>query len=102
GEAVQRRFTVLTAVVAALGMTATLSACGGDSGTGDVTLTLVAADYGNSAANSSEKYWSGVAAGFEKKHPGIKVDVNVYSWKDVDRKVAEMVKAGKAPDIAQI
>ncbi|MFJ4972467.1 ABC transporter substrate-binding protein [Streptomyces sp. NPDC088755] len=102
GEAVQRRFTVLTAVVAALGMTATLSGCGGDSGTGDVTLKLVAADYGNSAANSSEKYWSGVAAGFEKDNPGIKVEVNVYSWKDVDRKVAEMVKAGQAPDIAQI
>ncbi|MEW2068533.1 extracellular solute-binding protein [Streptomyces sp. NPDC007346] len=102
GEAVQRRFTVLTAVVAALGMTATLSGCGGDGGSGDVTLKLVAADYGTTAANSSEKYWSGVAAGFEKEHPGIKVDVNVLHWKDVDREVAEMVKAGNAPDIAQI
>ncbi|MFJ4825537.1 ABC transporter substrate-binding protein [Streptomyces bacillaris] len=102
GEAVQRRFTVLTAVVAALGMTATLSGCGEDSGTGDVTLKLVAADYGTSAANSSEKYWSGLVAGFEKANPGIKVEVNVLSWKDVDRKVAEMVKEGKAPDIAQI
>ncbi|MEU2826228.1 extracellular solute-binding protein [Streptomyces bacillaris] len=102
GEAVQRRFTVLTAVVAALGMTATLSGCGEDSGTGDVTLKLVAADYGTSAANTSEKYWSGLVAGFEKANPGIKVEVNVLSWKDVDRKVAEMVKEGKAPDIAQI
>ncbi|WP_460037559.1 ABC transporter substrate-binding protein [Streptomyces cavourensis] len=102
GEAVQRRFTVLTAVVAALSMTATLSGCGEDSGTGDVTLKLVAADYGTSAANSSEKYWSGLVAGFEKANPGIKVEVNVLSWKDVDRKVAEMVKEGKAPDIAQI
>ncbi|MFD5974822.1 ABC transporter substrate-binding protein [Streptomyces bacillaris] len=102
GEAVQRRFTVLTAVVAALGMTATLSGCGEDSGTGDVTLKLVAADYGTSAANSSERYWSGLVAGFEKANPGIKVEVNVLSWKDVDRKVAEMVKEGKAPDIAQI
>ncbi|MFE3472713.1 MULTISPECIES: extracellular solute-binding protein [unclassified Streptomyces] len=102
GEAVQRRFTVLTAVVAALGMTATLSGCGEDSGTGDVTLKLVAADYGTSAANTSEKYWSGLVAGFEKANPGIKVEVDVLSWKDVDRKVAEMVKEGKAPDIAQI
>ncbi|NEE10601.1 extracellular solute-binding protein, partial [Streptomyces sp. SID7499] len=102
GEAVQRRFLGLTAVVAALGMTATLSACGGDADAGDVTLKLVAADYGTGPENSSEKYWSGVATGFEKEHPGIKVDVTVLHWKDVDREVAEMVKAGDAPDIAQI
>ncbi|GGP49547.1 MULTISPECIES: extracellular solute-binding protein [Streptomyces] len=103
GEAVQRRFLGLTAAVAALGMTATLSACGGgDAGSGDVTLKLVAADYGTGPENSSEKYWSGVASGFEKEHPGIKVDVTVLSWKDVDREVGEMVKAGNAPDIAQI
>ncbi|MFD5646688.1 extracellular solute-binding protein, partial [Streptomyces anulatus] len=102
GEAVQRRFLGLTAVMAALGMTATLSACGGDAEAGDVTLKLVAADYGTGPENSSEKYWSGVAAGFEKEHPGIKVDVTVLHWKDVDREVAEMVKAGDAPDIAQI
>ncbi|MEV7403737.1 extracellular solute-binding protein [Streptomyces sp. NPDC091267] len=83
-------------------MTAALSGCGGDSGSGEVTLKLVAADYGTGEANSSDKYWDGVARGFEASHPGIKVDVSVYSWTDVDRKVAEMVKAGKAPDIAQI
>ena len=32
----------------------------------------------------------------------MKVDVSVYSWNDVDRKVKEMVEAGEAPDIAQI
>ncbi|MFJ9620994.1 extracellular solute-binding protein [Streptomyces sp. NPDC101181] len=93
----------LTAAVAALGMTAAVSGCGGGgSGSGDVTLKLVAADYGTGAANSSEKYWSGVASGFERENPGIKVEVTVLSWKDVDREVAEMVKAGDAPDIAQI
>ncbi|MFD7749464.1 ABC transporter substrate-binding protein [Streptomyces sp. NPDC059698] len=102
GEAVQRRYTGLTAAVAALGMTAVLAGCGGESGTGDVTLKLVAADYGTGPENSSEKYWSGVATGFEKKNPGIKVDVTVLHWKDVGPEVAAMVKAGNAPDIAQI
>ncbi|WP_069172077.1 extracellular solute-binding protein [Streptomyces griseus] len=83
-------------------MTATLSGCGSESGSGDVTLKLVAADYGTGAENSSEKYWNGLAQKFEADNPGIDVDVHVYSWKDVDRKVAEMVKAGQAPDIAQI
>ncbi|MEU5714883.1 extracellular solute-binding protein [Streptomyces sp. NPDC020403] len=83
-------------------MTVTLSGCGSESGSGDVTLKLVAADYGTGAENSSEKYWNGLAQEFEADNPGIDVDVHVYSWKDVDRKVAEMVKAGQAPDIAQI
>ncbi|MGF1342926.1 ABC transporter substrate-binding protein [Streptomyces flavovirens] len=102
GQAVQRRFVGVTAVAAALGLTATLSGCGGDGGSGDVTLKLVAADYGTGAENSSQKYWDDLAAAFEKKNPGIRVDVTVRSWKDVDREVAEMVKAGEAPDIAQI
>ncbi|THA70583.1 extracellular solute-binding protein [Streptomyces sp. A0642] len=92
----------LTAAVAALGMTATLAGCGGGAGSGDVTLKLVAADYGTGEANKSQTYWDDVARSFEASHPGIKVDVTVYPWTDVDRKVAEMVKAGNAPDIAQI
>ncbi|MET9655430.1 extracellular solute-binding protein [Streptomyces sp. NPDC006510] len=100
--AVQLRYRVLAAAVTALGMTATLSGCGGRSGSGEVTLKLVAADYGNGPANSSEKYWDRLAKGFEASHPGIKVDVSVHSWKDIDREVAAMVKKGQAPDIAQI
>ncbi|MFJ7628351.1 ABC transporter substrate-binding protein [Streptomyces sp. NPDC097595] len=83
-------------------MTATLSGCGTSGGSGDVTLKLVAADYGTSAANKSDKYWDDVARGFESSHPGIKVDVTVLPWTDIDREVAKMVKDGKAPDIAQI
>ncbi|MGW1181551.1 extracellular solute-binding protein [Streptomyces drozdowiczii] len=83
-------------------MTATLSGCGSDGGSGDVTLTVVAADYGTGEANKSDKYWDGVARSFEASHPGIKVDVTVLPWTDIDREVAKMVKDGKAPDIAQI
>ncbi|MFH9070819.1 extracellular solute-binding protein [Streptomyces alboflavus] len=95
--------TGLTAAVAALSMTALLAGCGGDSGdSGDVTLKLVAADYGDSSANSSKKYWSELTKKFEGEHPGIKVEVTVHSWTDVDREVKEMVKDGNAPDLAQI
>ncbi len=98
----QRRVTGLTAAVAALSMAALLAGCGESGGSGDVTLKLVAADYGDSAANSSKKYWDKLAEKFEDEHPGIKVDVTVYSWTDVDRKVKEMVADGEAPDLAQI
>ncbi|MEU6553024.1 extracellular solute-binding protein [Streptomyces sp. NPDC046915] len=82
-------------------MTAVLGGCG-STGSSDVTLRLVAADYGDSAASSSAKYWDELAKAYEAKHSGVKIDVTVYSWNDVDRKVKEMVAAGKAPDLAQI
>lgn len=91
----------MIAAVSALGMTAVLGGCGG-AGSDEVTLKLVAADYGDSEANSSQKYWDNLVAEYEDAHPGVKVDVSVYSWNDVDRKVKEMVAAGDAPDLAQI
>ncbi|GHE00151.1 solute-binding protein [Streptomyces alanosinicus] len=88
-------------MVSALGMTAVLGGCG-SMGSSDVTLRLVAADYGDSAANSSKKYWDALVKEYEAKHPRVKVDVSVYSWNDVDAKVKDMVAAGNAPDLAQI
>ncbi|WP_245697670.1 ABC transporter substrate-binding protein [Streptomyces phaeochromogenes] len=98
----QRRVTGLIAVVSALGMTAALGGCGGSSGSGDVTLRLVAADYGDSKANSSQQYWDELAKAYEAKNPGTKVEVSVYSWNEVDAKVKKMVADGDAPDMAQI
>ncbi|MGY6020520.1 ABC transporter substrate-binding protein [Streptomyces spinosirectus] len=98
----QRRRTGMIAAVSALGMTAVLGGCGLTGGSGDVTLRLVAADYGDSAANSSQKYWDNLVKEYESKHPDVKVEVSVYSWNDVDRKVKELVDAGKEPDMAQI
>lgn len=89
-------------MVSALGMTAVLGGCGVTGGSADVTLKLVAADYGDSAANSSRKYWDKLVEEYEADHPGVKIDVSVYSWNDVDRKVREMVAAGDPPDMAQI
>ncbi|MFE7316153.1 ABC transporter substrate-binding protein [Streptomyces sp. NPDC057555] len=83
-------------------MTLTLTGCGSSSEGNGVTLTLVAADYGDNKANSSEHYWDALVRAFEKQHPGIKVDVKVYNWTQVDKKVEELVHAGKAPDMAQI
>ncbi|WP_093775479.1 extracellular solute-binding protein [Streptomyces sp. yr375] len=83
-------------------MAAVLAGCGLVGGPDDVTLRLVAADYGDSAANSSKKYWDRLVKAYEKDHPGVTVDVTVYSWNDVDAKVKAMVDAGDAPDLAQI
>ncbi|MBB5118031.1 ABC transporter substrate-binding protein [Streptomyces eurocidicus] len=98
----RRRFLGLTATGAATAALApALTACGSE-GSGTTTLKLVAADYGDKPGNSSKKYWDTLAREFHEQHGKIKIDVEVYSWNDVDKKVAEMVEAGKAPDLAQI
>ncbi|MFI9305101.1 extracellular solute-binding protein [Streptomyces triculaminicus] len=79
-----------------------LTGCGADTPGGDTRLKLVAADYGDKEANSSRKYWEGLVREFQKQHSKIKVDVEVYSWTEVDKRVADMVAKGKAPDLAQI
>lgn len=98
----RRRRTGTIAAGSVLGLVATLGGCGLTGGSDEVTLKLVAADYGDSEANSSQKYWDKLVEQYEEEHPGVHVDVTVYSWNDVDAKVKEMVDAGKAPDMAQI
>ncbi|EKX60685.1 extracellular solute-binding protein [Streptomyces ipomoeae] len=92
-----------TAALSALGLMATLAGCGASEANGPgVTLKLVAADYGDSKENSSQKYWDALVEAYEKDHPRVKIDVTVLSWNDVDREVKKMVAAGEAPDMAQV
>lgn len=99
----RRRGKGTIAVVSALGMAAVLGGCGiGSGGSDGVTLRLVAADYGDSESTGSQRYWDELAESYESGHPDVDVEVTVYSWNDVDRKVREMVDAGDAPDLAQI
>ncbi|MFI2609116.1 extracellular solute-binding protein [Kitasatospora sp. NPDC018619] len=86
----------------------TLTSCGGagsgGSGTdadGAVTLRLVAADYGDKESNSSKAYWNGVAAAFTAANPGIRVDVRVVNWNDIDQQVKTMIQSGNVPDVLQ-
>lgn len=99
----RRRFLGMTAAGAATAALApALTACGSEGPGGDKKLKLIAADYGDKPGNSSKKYWDSLVREFEKEHGGIKIDVEVYSWTEVDKKVADLVAAGKAPDLAQI
>ncbi len=85
-----------TAIVGAL----LLSGCGGAAGS-DVTLKLVAADYGDSEATSSKPFWDDLARRFEAANPSVKVKVDVVSWNDIDQHVADLVKSGSSPDLVQ-
>ncbi|ALO12150.1 Putative ABC transporter substrate-binding protein [Streptomyces venezuelae] len=84
----------------------TLTACGGgtggsDAANGEVTLKLVAADYGDKASNSSTAYWNDVAKRFTAANPKIKVDVQVVNWNDIDAQVKTMIQSGNVPDVLQ-
>ncbi|WKV70478.1 extracellular solute-binding protein [Streptomyces sp. PCS3-D2] len=89
-----------TAVV--LGLLPQLSGCGAADGgaAGGGTLRLVAAEYGDTPATSSKAYWDKVTGAFSDAHPGLRVEVQLLPWADIDREVSRMVKAGKAPDVA--
>ncbi len=47
-----------------------------------------------------QAYWEKLAADFSEQNPGIKVEVTLLPWADIDSEVTRMVKAGKAPDVA--
>jgi multiple sugar transport system substrate-binding protein len=68
---------------------------------GDITLKLIATDYGDRTGNPAQQYWDQLVGEFEFRNPGIHIDVDVHPASEVDRKVASLVKAGNAPDIAQ-
>ncbi|MFD6866405.1 extracellular solute-binding protein [Streptomyces diastaticus] len=91
-----------TALAAVLALAATGCGPGSAEGAADeeVTLRLVAPEYGDSAATSSKGYWKRVVASFEKGHPGTSVDVEVHPWRTVDTVLARQVAAGDAPDLA--
>ncbi|MFD9335844.1 extracellular solute-binding protein [Streptomyces sp. NPDC060028] len=99
----RRRIFGSAATAVTLGLLTPLAGCGSstDGGAGDGgTLRLVAAEYGDSAATSSKSYWDKVTTDFTAAHPGIKVEVQLLPWTDIDREVSRMVKSGKAPDMA--
>ncbi|MGW4380062.1 extracellular solute-binding protein [Kitasatospora sp. NPDC004531] len=78
-----------------------LTGCGVLDMSGGVTLNLVAADYGDNETNSSSIYWNDLARRFEAANPDIKINVDVVSWNDIDKHLADLIAKGKTPDIAQ-
>lgn len=98
----QRRGFLKAAAGAAGAAALPLSACGDGSGGGDVTLKLVAAEYGTGESDTARRYWEQLAAKFSNDTPGISVDIEIIPWEDIDAKVDKMVKDGNPPDIAQM
>jgi multiple sugar transport system substrate-binding protein len=67
----------------------------------DVTLNLVAADYGTGPSNTSQTYWQTIADAFHKAHPDITVHVQTVNWNDFDTQIQTMVQNHQYPDITE-
>ncbi|MFD8596341.1 extracellular solute-binding protein [Kitasatospora sp. NPDC059646] len=78
-----------------------LTGCGALDMSGGVTLSLVAADYGDNETNSSAIYWNDLARRFEAANPDIKIRVDVVGWTDIDKHIADLIAKGKTPDVVQ-
>jgi multiple sugar transport system substrate-binding protein len=94
----KKRMNVGIAVAMTAAAALTLAGCsgGGDSaGGGDTTLTLLVPSY----SDNTKSLWEDVIAGFEKKNPSYKVELEVQSWDNLNDVVTTQIQAGKAPDI---
>ncbi|WP_354641859.1 extracellular solute-binding protein [Kitasatospora camelliae] len=91
------------APAASLALCLLLGGCGAlpGLGAGEVTLRLVAADYGDNETTSTRHYWDDLLRRFEQTDPGFKVEVEVVSWNDIDKRVADLVAGGRVPDMVQ-
>ncbi|WP_368497065.1 extracellular solute-binding protein [Herbiconiux sp. A18JL235] len=84
------------AVASALALTACAAGSeGGDSSSGDVTLTF----WHNSTTGDGKQYWVDTAAAFEAANPGVKVDIQAIQNEEMDGKLQTALNSGDAPDI---
>jgi multiple sugar transport system substrate-binding protein len=88
------------ATIAALALVGCGSGSGSASG-GTTTLTMLAADYGSGPANTSLKYWDGLAARFHQQNPDITIEMQVVAWTDFDTELQTMVEDRAYPDVTE-
>jgi multiple sugar transport system substrate-binding protein len=86
---------------AALALSSCSSSGGGSKSGGSTTLNLVAADYGTGPANTSTKYWQGIADAFHKANSSITVKVKTINWNDFDTQIQTDVQNHQYPDITE-
>lgn len=90
---------IATATVA----TMTLASCGFSGGSGGSsgsaqTLNLMVASY----SDNTKSEWQQIIKDFEAKNSGIKVDLDVESWTDINNVIKTRIQAQKQPDILNI
>ena len=86
------------ALLLALTMVMGLTACGNGGSDEEVTLNIIAAQYGQNTA----EWWKGFEADFEAANSNIDLVVDVVSWNDIYTVVNTRIGNNQAPDILNI
>ena len=86
------------ALLLALTMVMGLTACGNGGSGEDVTINVIAAQYGQQTAD----WWKGFEADFEEAYDNIDLVVDVVSWNDIYTVVNTRIGNNNAPDILNI
>ncbi|MBB0244417.1 extracellular solute-binding protein [Streptomyces alkaliphilus] len=91
------RRTALTGLLA-IALAAGTTACASEE---EVTVTVLAADFGQRVVIPTSEFWDDVIDRFEEENPNVTVEVELVPWETADTVLAERVAAGEPPDIAQ-
>src|SRR5258706_4376095 len=97
----RKRATALVAAAAALALALTSCSSGsGPSGSGATvkSIKIVAAEY---SKDNTAAFWTAFAKKYEAT-TGIKLDVQVVSWTDLDQQSSTMIQNGNPPDILNL
>src|SRR3981189_700466 len=99
----RKRATAFVAAAAALALA--LTACSGGTGSGSggtgtpvKSIKIVAAEY---SKDNTAAFWNAFAKKYEAK-TGIKLEVQVVSWTDLDQQSSTMIQNGNPPDILNL
>lgn len=92
----------LVAVAGLAAAAMVLSGCtsGGGEGGGDgeVVLDFLAPEYSEATAG----YWKDLVSRFEADNPGIKINLEMIAWTDINTKINTLVSTGEEPDIVNL
>lgn len=97
----RRHLHALGATALATAMAMLAGGCGGGAADTEVTLTVLAADYGDRTTSPSSAYWEDLTDRFTEDNPSITVEVEMVPWERLDDTLAQRVADGAVPDLAQ-
>ncbi len=83
------------AIVAAVGLVASLALTIAPAQAADVHIKLVMASY----TDAMTPYYTDLITRFEAANPGIKVDLDVVAWPEIGQKVKTLIASGQSPDV---
>jgi multiple sugar transport system substrate-binding protein len=87
---------------AALGMAAALAGCG-SSGAGESGSTVTMWTYPIIADKKEHQaFFDDAVRAFEKDHPDINVDINIYPWENREEALSTAIAGGKGPDVVYL